>query len=403
MRAYIKEKFGVNFLPAKPPVHKTRAVKAQEAHECIRPTSVRREPDAIQKYLDKDQYRLYQLIWKRFVASQMNPAIFDVTAVDIKAGRLKPEMTVPTGDALKPFLEALLYLFRVTGSTVAFPGFLLVYEEAKDEGVLEEDAGVLPPLGIGEVLDLLRLIPEQHFTQPPPRYTEASLVHELEKHGIGRPSTYAPILSTIQARGYVDRANKHLVPTELGFLVSDLLVKHFPDIVDLPFTAHMEDDLDKIAAGERNWVTVLREFYTPFERTLQMAERNIKKVEIPLEETGLICEKCGSPMVVKMGRFGKFIACSNYPQCRNTKPYVVKTGARCPDCGGELLERRTRNKRIFYGCANYPSCKFMIWQRPLPQPCKACGGLLTEASKNKVKCTRCQQVFEREEEPEKRA
>jgi len=403
VRAYIKEKFGVNFLPAKPPVHKTRAVKAQEAHECIRPTSVRREPDAIQKYLDKDQYRLYQLIWKRFVASQMNPAIFDVTAVDIKAGRLKPEMTVPTGDALKPFLEALLYLFRVTGSTVAFPGFLLVYEEAKDEGVLEEDAGVLPPLGIGEVLDLLRLIPEQHFTQPPPRYTEASLVHELEKHGIGRPSTYAPILSTIQARGYVDRANKHLVPTELGFLVSDLLVKHFPDIVDLPFTAHMEDDLDKIAAGERNWVTVLREFYTPFERTLQMAERNIKKVEIPLEETGLICEKCGSPMVVKMGRFGKFIACSNYPQCRNTKPYVVKTGARCPDCGGELLERRTRNKRIFYGCANYPSCKFMIWQRPLPQPCKACGGLLTEASKNKVKCTRCQQVFEREEEPEKRA
>ena len=404
VRAYIEEKYGADFLPKKPPAHKTRAKKAQEAHECIRPTSVRREPDAIKDYLDKDQYRLYRLIWKRFVASQMKPAIFDVTSVDIKAGRLEPGTTVPTGDALKAFLDALLYLFRVTGSTIAFAGFLLVYEEAKDEkAAAEEDAGPLPPLEVGEVLDLIRLIPEQHFTKPPPRYTEASLVRELEKHGIGRPSTYAPILSTIQVRGYVDRVNRHLMPTDLGFLVNDLLVKHFPDIIDVPFTAHMEEDLDRIAAGERDWVTVLREFYGPFERTLQMAKHNMKKVEIPSEETGLTCEKCGSPMVVKLGRYGKFIACSNFPQCRNTKPYVIKTGAKCPECGGDLLERRTRKKRIFYGCANYPDCKFATWQRPLPEPCPKCGGLLTEAAKNRVKCMQCQQGFERGEGTEEGA
>ena len=404
VRTYIKEKFGADFLPESPPVHKTRAVKAQEAHECIRPTSVRREPDTIKDYLDKDQYRLYQLVWKRFVASQMPPAIYDVTAVDIKAGRLQAGSEPPAGDALKPFLDALLYLFRVAGSTVAFPGFLLVYEEAKDEDAIkEEEGGPLPPLDIGEILDLLRLIPEQHFTQPPPRYTEATLVRELEKHGIGRPSTYAPILSTIQERGYVDRVNKYLVPTETGLVVNDLLVRHFPNIVDVPFTAHMEDDLDKIAAGERDWVTVLREFYAPFERTLQAAGQNMQKVEIAPEETGLTCEKCGSPMVVKIGRFGKFIACSNYPQCRNARPYVVKTGAKCPECGGDLLERRTRSKRVFYGCANYPKCKFSIWQRPVPEPCQACGGLLVEVGKNKVKCIKCLRVFEREAETEKRA
>jgi DNA topoisomerase-1 len=408
VRAYIQDKFGIEYLPATPPVHRTRAVKAQEAHECIRPTSVRREPDAIQSFLDRDQYRLYQLIWKRFVASQMNPAIYDVTAVDIKAGRRErlPGVAVPTGDALRRsvFLDALLYLFRVTGSTVAFPGFLLVYEvasvgheETKDEGVADDEAGPLPPLDVGEMLDLLRLIPEQHFTQPPPRYTEASLIRELEKNGIGRPSTYAPILSTIQVRGYVDRdpEGKNLVPTELGFVVNDLLVKHFPQIVDLPFTAHMEDDLDKIAAGERNWVAVLRDFYGPFACALEAAERSMEKVELRPEAAaaGLVCEKCGSPMVVKNGRFGKFIACSNYPQCRNAKPYVIKTGAKCPECGGDLLEKRTRKRRIFYGCANYPTCKFSVWQRPVPQPCKACGGLLTEAGKNKLKCVKCQQVF----------
>ncbi len=399
VRSYIEEKYGPDFLPQKPPVHKTRAVKAQEAHECIRPTSVRREPDAIKPYLDSSQYRLYRLIWQRFVASQMKPAIFDVTSVDVKADRLEPGTVVPTGNALKAFLDALRYLFRVTGSKLAFPGFLSVYEEARDEdAAAEDDAGPLPPLAVGEVLDLIQLMPEQHFTKPPPRYTEASLVRELEKHGIGRPSTYAPILSTIQIRGYVDRVNKYLVPTELGFLVNDLLVEHFPEVVDVPFTAHMEDDLDRIAAGEREWIAVLHEFYGPFERTLQMAERSMKKVEIPPEETGLSCEKCGSPMVVKLGRYGKFIACSNFPQCRNTKPYVVKTGASCPECGGELLERKTRKRRTFYGCANYPACEFATWQRPLPEPCSSCGGLMTEAGKNRARCTQCHQVFERGED-----
>jgi DNA topoisomerase-1 len=400
VRAYIGKKYGADFLPDKPPVHKTRAVKAQEAHECIRPTSVWREPDAIKDHLDKHQYRLYRLIWKRFVASQMKPAIFDVTSVDIKAGRLDAGTTVPTGNALRAFLDALPYLFRVTGSTIAFPGFLLVYERTKDEEAAEQDAGVLPPLKVGEILDLIRLIPEQHFTKPPPRYTEASLVRELEKHGIGRPSTYAPILSTIQLRGYVNRINKQLVPTEIGFVVNDLLVKHFPDIVDLPFTARMEEDLDRIAAGERDWQTVLRSFYGPFERTLKEAEARMEKVELAPEETGLTCEKCGSPMVVKFGRYGKFIACSNYPKCRNTKPYVVKTGAKCPECGGNLVRRQTRRKRIFYGCSNYPDCRFAVWKRPLPEPCPNCGGLLTEAGKNKARCQQCQQVFEREAQPE---
>jgi len=401
VRDYIRDKFGPDLLPATPPEHKTRAVKAQEAHECIRPTSVLREPAGIQDKLEADQQRLYQLIWRRFVASQMNPAIYDVTSVDVKAGRLAPGVSIPTGDALQPFLDALLYLFRVIGSTLAFPGFLLVYEEAKeDDAASEEEAGPLPPLNVGEVLDLLRLIPEQHFTQPPPRYTEASLVRELEKHGIGRPSTYAPILTTIQVRGYVEKVEKHLAPTEIGFLVNDLLVKHFPDIVDVPFTARMEDDLDKIAAGERDWVSVLREFYGPFERTLQAADKDMQKIELPPEETGEVCEKCGSAMVVKVGRFGKFIACSNYPACRNTKPYVIKIGAKCPECGGELVQKRSRRGRIFYSCANYPQCKFAVWQRPLPRPCPNCGGLLVEAGKNTAKCVQCKQVLERQAESE---
>jgi len=401
VRDFIRERFGPDCLPATPPVHKTRALRAQEAHECIHPTSVRREPDLMRDYLDEEQRRLYQLIWRRFVASQMKPAVYDVTSADVKAGRLTPGVWPPAANDLQVVLDALLYLFRVTGSTLAFPGFLLVYEESRDEGAaLEDDAGPLPPLTVGEVLDLLRLVPEQHFTQPPPRYTEASLVQELEKHGIGRPSTYAPILTTIQVRGYVDRMNKFLVPTDIGFLVNDLLVKHFPGIVDVPFTAHMEDDLDRIAAGERDWVQVLREFYGPFARTLEAAEVGMQKVPIEPEQTGLTCEKCGSPMIVKTGRFGKFIACSNYPTCRNTKAYLVKTGVQCPECSGDLVQKKSRKGRIFFSCAGYPQCKFAVWQRPLPVPCKACGGLLTEAGKNKARCVKCQQVFESEEKAE---
>ncbi len=393
-RDFIAKRFGADQVPERAPSYKTRTVNAQEAHECIRPTSVWREPEVIKDYLDPDQQRLYQLIWRRFVASQMRPAIFDVTSVDIKAGRLLPGQSLPSGVIPRTMAEEWPYLFRVTGSTVAFPGFLLVYDEASDEtNPTETDAGVLPPLATSDPLDLLRLIPEQHFTQPSPRFTEATLIRELEKHGIGRPSTYAPIISTIQERDYVERVNRYLRPTELGFTINDLLVKHFPDIVDIEFTAHMENDLDRVASGQRNWVGLLQDFWVPFRASLEQAEQNIEKMEMPSEPTGLTCEKCGSPMVVKVGRFGKFIACSNYPACRNTKPYLVKTGVRCPECGGDLVQRRTRNKRVFYGCANYPDCHFSVWQRPLSEPCPKCGGLVTEAGKGTTKCTKCQLVF----------
>ena len=391
VRVFIKERFGPDLLPPKPPKHKTRAPRAQEAHECIRPTSVRREPEAIKSNLDRHQYRLYQLIWQRFVASQMRPAVYAVTSVDIKAGHLDLGKTIPVEHVPKSLLEGLPYLFRATSSTIAFPGFLLVYDSEQEEQ--DEESIVLPPLSIGELLDLLRLSPEQHFTKPPPWYTEASLIRELEKHGIGRPSTYASILSTIQTRGYVDRQKKNLIPTGLGFLVNDLLVEHFPDIVDLPFTAHMEDNLDRIAAGERDWVTVLSEFYDPFKRQLQEAARNMKPVPITPEETGLLCDKCGHPMVVKMGRYGKFIACSSYPECRNTKPYVVKTGVKCPQCGGDLVEKRTRKRRTFYGCASYPDCEFAVWQRPVSESCPKCGGLMVESGGTQAKCTQCQQML----------
>lgn len=392
-RDFIARRFGPDVLPDQPQTYKTRTVNAQEAHECIRPTSVWREPETIRDYLDTDQLRLYQLIWRRFVACQMRPAIFDVTAVDIKASRYAGAFTT-AGLVPVSLLKEWPYLFRVTGSTVAFAGFLLVYDEARDETNPEErDAGTLPPLTSGEILDLLRLLPEQHFTEPPPRFTEATLIRELEKHGIGRPSTYAPIISTIQERDYVARVNRYLKPTELGFTVNDLLVKHFPDIVNIEFTAHLEGDLDRVADGEVNWVSLLAGFWAPFEQSLEQAEQNMEKVETPVEPTGMNCEKCGSPMVVKLGRYGKFIACSNYPACRNTKPYIIKTGAHCPECGADLVQRKTRQNRTFFSCSRYPDCKFSVWNRPMPTPCPKCGGLVTEAGKAKTKCIKCGSVF----------
>jgi DNA topoisomerase-1 len=240
-------------------------------------------------------------------------------------------------------------------------------------------------------------MPEQHFTKPPPRYSEATLVRTLEEYGIGRPSTYAPIISIIQIRGYVDRDGSRLVPTEIGFIVNDILAKHFPNVINVDFTARMEEDLDLIASGEREWVPVLREFYGPFEEALKLAERTMEKVDLGPQETGEMCEKCGHPMVVKFGRYGKFIACSNYPDCRNTKSYQIKVGVACPECGGDLVEKRTRRKRIFYGCSSYPDCEFAAWNRPLPQPCPHCGGLLTATSKNRAKCVKCEEVVELEE------
>jgi len=395
-RAYIGEKFGPNYLPPRPPRYKTKAKAAQEAHEAIRPTSVRREPEAIKKYLTRDQYRLYDLIWKRFVASQMAPAIYDTISVDVAADRrwqvTDEAKAVPDGQ-LSEIGSRPEYLFRASGSRVKFPGFLAVYEEAKDEDAVPEEGegAILPPLSKGEILDLLRLLPQQHFTQPPPRYTEATLVRTLEEYGIGRPSTYAPIITTIQNRGYVERANRHLQPTEIGFTVNDLLVKYFPDIVDVGFTARMEEDLDLIASGKRKWVPVLRDFYGPFEQTMQYAEKHMENLNLGEQSTGEVCDKCGHPMVVKWGRYGKFIACSNYPACRNTKPFQVKIGVACPQCDGDLVEKKTRRRRVFYGCSNYPECEFASWKRPLPQPCPACGGLLVEADKEWAKCIQCEE------------
>jgi len=362
-RGYISQKFGANFLPPYTPHYKTRTKRAQEAHEAIRPTSLYREPESIKGFLTRDQYKLYDLIWRRFLASQMAPALFEVTTVDVMA---KED-----------------YLFRASRSVVRFLGFLTVYEIQREE---EEP---LPELTEGEPLDCLRLIPEQHFTKPPPRYNEATLVKALEEYGIGRPSTYAPIISTIQARGYVERVDRQLQPTELGILVCDLLIKHFPEIMDVGFTAQMEEELDLIASGEKERVPVLREFYQPFEKALERAEGEMERVEIAYEPTGELCEECGGPMVFKFGRYGKFIACSNYPNCRNTRPYLEKVGVTCPRCGGEVVERRSRKGRRFYGCANYPACDFTVGRRPLPQPCPVCGGLLTIASRRLAQCIEC--------------
>ncbi len=374
-RRYVAGRFGENYLPPQPPVYKTRAKGAQEAHEAIRPTSVMREPEALRAHLNRDQLRLYQLIWQRFVASQMEQAVYDTITVEVLAG-------LPG--------QPRRYLLRANGSTLRFLGFLAVYEEARDEDAAEDEpTQQIPPLEKDELLDLLRLIPEQHFTQPPPRYTEASLVRAMEEYGIGRPSTYAPTLATIQERGYVRREDKRLYPTTIGVLVNDMLVEHFSTIMDYGFTAQMEEHLDEIARGERQWVSVLREFYEPFEQRLAEADRNIEKIDLGPQETGRNCPQCGKPLVVRWSRYGKFIGCRGFPECRYTEPWLDQVGAKCPQCGGELVEKRTRKGRTGYGCANYPQCEFWLWKRPLSQPCPTCGGLLVEERKETVRCTVC--------------
>lgn len=387
-RVFITEKYGGQFVPAKPPKYKTRAKRAEEAHEAIRPTSVFRTPKSLKPYLDQNQYRLYSLIWKRFVASQMAPAVYDTISVEILAGL--------------PQVEERPYLFRASGSSLRFKGFLAVYEEAKDEDAKaekEHKREEIPPLTVDEVLDLVRLLPEQHFTQPPPRYTEATLVRALEEYGIGRPSTYAPTMSTIQRRGYIERRQGRLHPTEVGIVVNDLLVAHFADYINVGFTAQMEENLDLVASGEREWVPVLHDFYDPFSTTLSQARENMPTVQIGNDPTGELCPRCGHPLIYKHGRFGKFIACSNFPNCRHSEPILTKIGVKCPQCGGDLVERRTRRGRAFYGCANYKadgenSCKFTSWKRPLKQPCPECGGLLVEARKGWAKCIACEDKFE---------
>jgi DNA topoisomerase-1 len=383
-RQYITGKYGADFLPPEPPQYKTRSANAQEAHEAIRPTSVMREPEQIKQYLEPAMFKLYRLIWQRFVASQMEAAVYDT---------LQVEITGKTDDHE--------YLLRASGSTVKFTGFLVVYEEAKNEDARseEDEENVRIPVEVveGQKQELIRLIPEQHFTQPPPRYSEASLVQALEEDGIGRPSTYAPTLSTIQARGYVLREEKRLVPTEIGIQVNDLMVQYFPDIVDLQFTARMEEDLDMIASGQAEWAEVMHEFYHPFAEDLKKAQAEMPVMKSEPEPIGRKCPEDGGELVIRYGRFGKFISCANFPACRYTEPWLEKIGVSCPKDAGELVARKTRKGRTFYGCENYPNCDFTSWKRPLKQPCPKCGGLLVVASKREAQCTNCQETFLLEE------
>lgn len=389
-REFVSERYARELLPDEPPVYKTKSRSAQEAHEAIRPTSVWREPEKISRYLSRDQARLYTLIWQRFVASQMANALYDTISVVIGAGLQQPT------DGVWP------YRLQASGSRIRFKGFLTVYEESQDEDVTPDasEGVILPELTEKEQVDLVELLPEQHFTQPPPRFTEASLVKALEENGIGRPSTYAPIISTIQHRGYVEKFEKRLYPTELGEIVNDLLVEYFPDIINLQFTSQLEDDLDRIARGDLEWVPVLDDFYRPFSEAVIHAEEHMPEVDIADQPTGELCEKCGHPMVLKFGRYGKFEACSNFPECRNTKPYLVKLGIACPNDGGDLVERRTKKGRIFYGCANYPECEWSSWKRPLPQSCPNCQGLLVRKNRNWAQCTNCEEQFEIDQLPE---
>lgn len=403
-KEFITNKYGKEYVPEKPPVYAV-SKSAQEAHEAVRPTSVLREPDAIKQHLQPDQYKLYKLIWNRFVASQMNPAIIDQTSVDITANG---------------------YTFRATGSIVKFPGFMAVYMEEKAEDVApteeESSEAVLPPLTEGDILNLIKLDPKQHFTQPPPRFSEALLVKTLEEKGIGRPSTYAAIISTIQDRDYVSKVENKFRPSELGVLVNDLLVSHFPVIMDVTFTAGMEEELDKIEEGTMGWVDAVKDFYKPFNESLEKAHAEMKDVKAELAPTDIVCEKCGKPMIVKWGRNGQFLACSGYPDCKNAKPFIrtedgtveaapeettdevcpkcgspmifkrgrfgkflacskypecnhtqgMSTGVICPEDGGKIVERRSRFGKMFYSCANYPACKYAIWNKPVQRPCPQC-------------------------------
>ncbi len=426
VRRYIGERFGKDYVPSRPNVYKTKSA-AQDAHEAIRPTEVSRTPESVKEYLSRDELALYSLIWKRFVACQMAPARLFQTTVDI-------DTEIPEGKER----GKKAYLFRATGSVVEFPGFMILYTESSEEDSRTKDdngQGQLPDLTEGQVLQLKKLIPKQHFTQPPPRYTEASLIQELEERGIGRPSTYATIVSTIVDREYVRQVQRQLRPTELGFIINDLLVRHFPDIVDVEFTAKMEKSLDEIERGACPYLRVLEEFYSRFHETLTEAQKemlNLRLAGLPTgltcpqcgkplhirlsrngpflgcsgypecrftsnyerddkgniriveeEPTNEVCEKCGSPMAVKRGRFGEFLACTAYPKCRNTKPITM--GIPCPkeDCEGELVERVSKRGRKFYGCNRYPQCDLILWNRPVKMVCAQCGSPTMTERQNK--------------------
>jgi len=421
VRDYIRTRYAPEYLPEKPVIYKTKKA-AQDAHEAIRPTSIEYPPDAMEKFLSPDELKLYELIWKRFVSCQMQPAVYDQTTFNVSAGP---------------------YELRATGSIIKFPGFMAVYIEGQDEASAEEDeeSATLPLLKEGETLKLHEIKPEQHFTQPPPRFSEASLVKELEEKGIGRPSTYAAILSTIVEKKYVDKLQGRFHPTQLGKIVNHLLVDNFPDILNTHFTAKMEEELDEVEEGKMRWADAIKDFYGPFDESLKKAKIHMKDVKRQEIATEFICEKCGKPMVVKWGRHGEFLACSGYPDCKNTKeitkaidggyaiaeerkveescekcgsPMVIKRGrfgsflacsnypeckttkaisigVNCPECGKPLAERRSKRGKLFYSCTGYPKCTFALWDKPINETCPQCGSkyLLVKYSKKegeKIKC-----------------
>jgi DNA topoisomerase I len=419
-KEYLSSKLGKEYTLAEPRKFKAKSKLAQEAHEAIRPTEVKHAPDDIKQYLDPRQLKLYELIWQRAVASQMPEAIIDSIGVDINDKVNK-------------------HTFRANGSTIAFAGYLKVYNNTTETE--------LPPLEVNEPVKAEKVEPMQHFTEPPARYSEAGLVKALEEYDIGRPSTYAPTIGTIVERGYVEKENKRLKPTEIGFLVTDVLVEHFPVIMDYKFTAHMEDDLDEIANGQKEWVPVIKEFYGPFKENLMKKHEEVDKKALTEQATDIVCDKCGKPMIIKIGRFGKFLACSGYPECKNTKPLdregkIVeqspeetdqkcdkcgkpmvlkhgrfgpfmacsgypecknikniqqKTGVTCPQCGkGDIVAKRSRQGRTFYACNQYPECKFALWSKPTGEKCPTCGSLLVFAAGGKVKCSNKECKFEKE-------
>ena len=387
VREYIEAKYGKDHLPAKPKVYTRAAKGAQEAHEAVRPTSIKRDPASLKDYLSGEQLNLYTLIWSRMLASQMEDARSEATTLNIDA------VCKGTG---------AVYNFRASGSVLKFPGFRSVYMEGRDDSEETDDKNSLPALAVGDALSCSKLDANQHFTEPLPRFTEATLIKAMEEKGIGRPSTYAPTIGTLVDRNYVERERNRLTPTKLGITITDLLTEYFTNIMDLDFTAKMEEELDDVSRGERDWVPMLGEFYGPFEEALSNADELMPKIRMD-EETDEVCDcggsdkcehtdTCGKPLVIKTGRFGRFMACTGFPECRNTKPILKKTGVSCPkpNCGGDIVERRARGRgRSFYGCSNYPDCDLILNQQPLPTPCPECAGLMVMKGRNNSACTNC--------------
>ncbi|MEK3935093.1 type I DNA topoisomerase [Sporosarcina sp. FSL W7-1349] len=371
VKSFIEKTYGNEYVTKSAPAVKKESGNTQDAHEAVRPTSALRTPSELKAVLSRDQLRLYKLIWERFVASQMAPAVLDTVSVDLVNGDVR---------------------FRANGSQVKFHGFMKVYVEGDDDQAEEKDR-ILPPLEEGEQIKYNKIDPKQHFTQPPPRYSEARLVKTLEELGIGRPSTYAPTLDTIQKRGYVTLDAKRFVPTELGEIVHQAMNEYFRDIIDVEFTAQMEKGLDNVEEGNIKWVQVIDDFYRDFEKHVQVADAEMEKIEIKDEPAGEDCENCGSPMVYKLGRYGKFMACSNFPDCRNTKTIMKPIGVTCPTCKeGQVVERKGKTKRVFYGCDRYPDCDYVSWDKPIARPCPKCESTLVEKRLKKgvqIQCTKC--------------